>query len=111
MELKLAFGLVEQHPIQVLDGSGFEVEQFHGGLHGLPDRSEEEQTQAFPGRQRDDLEFRRSDGGQRALAATQEMIEIVRLARATVQRISRPALKQTSRQALVNFQGMEIEQV
>ena len=111
LELQLPAGLVEQHPVKVLDGGGFEVEQLDRRLHRLGHRGEEDQPQALLLRQRHDLQFRRRDGRQRAFAAAEQMIEVVRLPHAAVNGVTGPALRASRRQALGNLQAVEIDQV
>ena len=111
LELALALGLVEQDPVEVFDGGGLQIEQFHRRLHRLGHRGEEDQAQALLLRQRNDLHFRRHDGRQGPFAAAQEMVEVVRLPHATVNRVSQPAFRQDRRQALGNPQPVEIDKV
>ena len=47
LEFALPLGLVEQHPVKVLDGGGLEIEQLHRRLHRLGHRGKEDQPQAL----------------------------------------------------------------
>ncbi len=111
LEGRLAFRLVQQHPVEVLDGGGFEFKQFHRRLHRLRDRGEEDQAQALLLRQGNDVYFGRDDDRQRPFAAAQQVVEVIRLPHAALNRIARPALRQPRRPALRYAQTVEIEQV
>ena len=52
LEMKLAFGLVEQRPINVLDRRRFKVEQLDCRLHGIIDTPEKNKPKRFLTRQR-----------------------------------------------------------
>ncbi len=71
LELELALGLIQQHAVQVLDGNGFQVQQFHRRLHCLGHRGEEYQAKSRFLGQGNDSHDRRDDGGQRSFASAE----------------------------------------
>ena len=75
LERQLPARLIEQQPVNVLDGHRVQVEQSHGRLHRLGHGVEEEDGEPFLGRRWkwNEVKYRRGDAGQRSLAAADEL--------------------------------------
>jgi len=68
-EIQLSFRLIEQWPVDVLDRGRFQFEQVDRRLHRFGDGREEDESEPFLARQRDDLQFRGENRSEGAFAA------------------------------------------
>src|SRR6266496_762180 len=74
--MKLAPCLIEQWPINMLDGGRLQIEQRDRCLHRLIDAREKNQAQAFLARQRRNFKLSRKNRRQRPLATGENFIQI-----------------------------------
>ena len=101
--MELAFGLVEQRSIDVLNRGGFKIEKLDCCLHRFTHRCKEDEAQTFLAGQGRDPEFGGKDRSQRSLASGENVREIVRRAKESFDAVARPSLDQSGRPAFGHF--------
>jgi len=110
-EGELAPGLVEEQPVDVLDGGRLEGQQHEGGQHGLVHRVEEDHAQTALSGHGDHSELGSGDDGQSALAAGDQAGQVPVIAEVGVETIARPALDQPRGQPLLDLPGNGLDHV
>ena len=99
--------LIQQHAIKEFHSGRLQIREFHRCLHRLRRRIKKDQSQPDLVRRGNDLDARREDRSQRALASSEHVDEIVRLTRHAFQTVTRPALQQTFRESLLDLEFVE----
>ena len=111
LELELAARLVEQHPVDVLDGRRLQISDRYRCSHRFSHRRKKYEAQSLLPRQRHDFQFRRHDARQRAFTPGNNVVEVIRFAQTAVQSVAGPSFQQARWHALRNFSGVVLHQL
>jgi hypothetical protein len=92
LKMELAFGLIEQRPINVFDRGRLKIEKSDRCLHRFSHGREKDQAQSLLARQRRNLEFSGENRGEGPFAPRENIREIIRRVEKSFDAVTGPAL-------------------
>src|SRR5437773_6843064 len=101
--MELAFGLIEQGTIDVLNGGRFKIEKLNRGLHRFIHRGKKDQAEAFLTGERRNLEFGGENHSERSFAARENICEVIGRTQEPFDAVTVTAFYQPRRPALAHF--------